>query len=350
MRIAIATTLSPFVTGGAEYLARNLAIACEQAGHQVEFITRPFLDQSVDSINKSINLWQESDFSLWGNKQPDMVLCLKFPAFYIAHDYKIIWALHQHRSVYDLWDYAGEQGHLHSTEERSLRQSILDLDDYYFNRAMQVYTISKNVSKRLHHYNGVKSTPLYHPPALAENFLQDSTKSVLGDFIFAPSRFEPLKRQHLLLEALRLTKYPVKAILCGEGSYEPHLRNFIIHYGLQDRVTIHSQLSESDVVQHYKNSLAVFFAPYDEDYGYVTLEAMLAKKPVVTCYDSGGTNEFVVHEHTGFIEPPTPDKLAARLDQLYLDRQATKIMGLNAFEHYQSLSLSWNNVLNHLLY
>ena len=350
MRIAIATTLSPFVTGGAEYLARNLAIACDQAGHQVEFVTRPFLDQSVDSINKSIDLWQESDFSLWGNKQPDMVLCLKFPAFYITHDCKVIWALHQHRSVYDLWDYAEEQGQQHSALDSALRESIIDLDFQAFNTALQIFTISKNVSKRLQHYNGVNSTPLYHPPALANVFLQDTSDTEIGDFIFAPSRFEPLKRQHLLLEALRLTKQPVKAVLCGQGSYEHHLRNFVVHHGLQDRVIIHTQLSELDVVRHYKNSLAVFFAPYDEDYGYVTLEAMLAKKPVVTCYDSGGTNEFVVHEHTGFIEPPTPDKLAARLDQLYLDRQATKIMGLNAFEHYQSLSLSWNNVLNHLLY
>ena len=44
----------------------------------------------------------------------------------------------------------------------------------------------------------------------------------------------------------------------------------------------------------YAGALAVAYPPYDEDFGYVTLEAFLARKPVVTCVDSGGPNEFVV--------------------------------------------------------
>ena len=40
-------------------------------------------------------------------------------------------------------------------------------------------------------------------------------------------------------------------------------------------------------------ALGVIFPPLDEDYGYVTLEAMLAAKPVITCTDSGGPLEFV---------------------------------------------------------
>ena len=96
--------------------------------------------------------------------------------------------------------------------------------------------------------------------------------------------------------------------------------------------------------------MAVFFAPYGEDYGYVTLEAMLAKKAVITCCDSGGTNEFVVPDHTGFIEPPEPRFIAERLDQLYMDKQAAHTMGLNGFQHYHSFQMSWEHVINHLLY
>jgi len=350
MRIAIATTQTPYVIGGAEYLANNLIHACQENGHQVDVISHPFLDRSPATVNESMSRWTQDDFSLWGSNQPDLVICLKFPAFYIPHDCKIMWTLHQHRSVYELWDYAEEQGHQHSPEDKALRQKVMALDNENFNSALQNFTISKTVSKRLKHYNNISSTPLYHPPALAGSLLRNDTSSEIGDFVFAPSRFEPLKRQHLLLEALRLTTQPVKAVLSGQGSNEQHLRNFIIHHGLQNRVTIHTQLSETDMVNHYKNSLAVFFAPYDEDYGYVTLEAMLAKKAVITCCDSGGTNEFVVHEQTGFIEPPSPEQLAARLDELYLNKNTAKSMGERAYHHYHSLSLSWDNVINHLLY
>ncbi len=105
MRIAIATTQTPYVIGGAEYLANNLLQACQRNGHQVEIIRHPFIDLSPVTIKKSISKWTQDDLSLWGSKQPDLVICLKFPAFYIPHDCKIMWTLHQHRSMYDLWDY-----------------------------------------------------------------------------------------------------------------------------------------------------------------------------------------------------------------------------------------------------
>ena len=37
------------------------------------------------------------------------------------------------------------------------------------------------------------------------------------------------------------------------------------------------------------SALAVAYVPFDEDFGYVTLEAFLARKPVITASDSGGT-------------------------------------------------------------
>ena len=349
MRIAIATTQTPYVIGGAEHLANNLLYACQRNGHQVDIIRHPFSDLTPTSVTKSISRWSQDDLSLW-DKQPDLVICLKFPAFYIPHDCKIMWTLHQHRSMYDLWDYMEKKGHQYSTEEKELRRKVLSLDNKNFSAAIQNFTISKTVSKRLFHYNNIVSTPLYHPPALADLFLQNDNPSETGDFIFAPSRFEPLKRQHLLLEALRITTQPVKAVLSGQGSNEQHLRNFISNHGLEDRVIIHNQLSPAEMIEHYKNSLAVFFAPYDEDYGYVTLEAMLAQKATITCYDSGGTNEFVIHEQTGFVEPPSPKPLAARLDELYLNKKMAKSMGKKAYSHYCSLSLSWDNVINNLVY
>ncbi len=98
-----------------------------------------------------------------------------------------------------------------------------------------------------------------------------------------------------------------------------------------------------------KNSLAVFFAPYDEDYGYVTLEAMLAQKATITCYDSGGTNEFVIHEQTGFIEPPALNN--SPLDWMnYTLIKKWLSLWEKCLSHYHSLSLSWDNVINNLLY
>ncbi len=58
--------------------------------------------------------------------------------------------------------------------------------------------------------------------------------------------------------------------------------------------------------RRYAHALGVIYPPTDEDYGYVTLEAMLAAKPVITCTDSGGPLEFVTNDETGLIAEPTP--------------------------------------------
>ncbi|HEU5321154.1 MAG TPA: glycosyltransferase, partial [Methylomirabilota bacterium] len=72
---------------------------------------------------------------------------------------------------------------------------------------------------------------------------------------------------------------------------------------------------------------AVFFAPFDEDYGFVTLEAFRSAKAVVTTHDSGGPAELVQDAATGFVSPPTPEAVAESLDRLARDRGLAERMG-----------------------
>ena len=66
--------------------------------------------------------------------------------------------------------------------------------------------------------------------------------------------------------------------------------------GLQDRVVFAGAIGGDELIDLYAGALAVVYAPFDEDYGYVTLEAFLCAKPVITATDSGGTLEFVVDD------------------------------------------------------
>ena len=62
--------------------------------------------------------------------------------------------------------------------------------------------------------------------------------------------------------------------------------------------------------------LGVVFTPYDEDYGYVTLESFLASKPVITCTDSGGPVELVEDGVSGWVTEPDPRSVAEAIDRL----------------------------------
>ena len=86
--------------------------------------------------------------------------------------------------------------------------------------------------------------------------------------------------------------------------------------GLTNQVTWLGVVSEEQKCEWYANSLGVVFPPLDEDYGYVTLEAMLSSKPVITCADSGGPLEFVVpvsYTHLDVYKRQRIDREVARL-------------------------------------
>ena len=109
------------------------------------------------------------------------------------------------------------------------------------------------------------------------------------------------------------------------------------------------RFSEQEKFSYYAQCLAVFFAPINEDYGYITLEAMLSSKPVITCTDSGGPLEFVEHQITGYVLEPNPQEIARVIDELYFNKEKAKFMGLAGYNKYHTANISWDNVIERLL-
>jgi glycosyltransferase involved in cell wall biosynthesis len=255
--------------------------------------------------------------------------------------------LHQHRTAYDLWDHPlGDL--IYFTNGQMVRDSIREADRSHLGRARSIYANSGNVAARLKRYCDLDSKPLYHPPPGADLFYTKKGE----DFLFFPSRLCPSKRQSLLIEALGMTKEPVRVRFAGaadEPGFEKRLKSQARKIGVERRVEFLGEITEEEKREYYATCLAVIYPPIDEDYGYVTLEAMLAAKPVITCSDSGGPLEFVVDNVTGCITEPTPDALAAALDQMWRDRTSAAKWGETARVRYDELGLSWANVVRTLL-
>jgi glycosyltransferase involved in cell wall biosynthesis len=115
------------------------------------------------------------------------------------------------------------------------------------------------------------------------------------------------------------------------------------------RVEWLGHVSEEKKRALYAHALGVIFPPLDEDYGYVTLEAMLAAKPVITCTDSGGPLEFVRSGETGLVTEPTPAALAGAMDDLWGDRHWAKRQGEAGCTYYHNIGISWPDVVRRLL-
>jgi glycosyltransferase involved in cell wall biosynthesis len=342
--ILICTTQVPFTSGGAEAHTEGLKRALIDAGYSAEIVALPFKWYPPAEIMRGTLAWRLLDLSEANGKPVDLVIGMKFPAYLVAHEKKVLWIMHQHRSAYNLWGTAFDDLSTYPDGPR-VREWIHHCDGRLIPEARKVFANSRAVAQRLLHYNKIESEPLYHPPPRAEHLRPGEQ----GDYIFYPSRLEPQKRQEILIEAARHLRTPVKIILAGSSRDPKHYQALVETHGVGDRVCLRGFVAESEMIELYANALGVCYLPFDEDYGYVTLEGMLSEKPVVVARDGGGATEFVEHERDGLVVDPEPRALADALDTLYSDRQKSKRMGINARAKLQNLNLSWSHVVEQII-
>ncbi|HKP73616.1 MAG TPA: glycosyltransferase family 4 protein [Pyrinomonadaceae bacterium] len=346
MKIVIATTQIPFVRGGAEAHAEGLRDALGDAGHETEIVAVPFKWYPPEKILDHMLACRLLDLTEAAGARVDLLIGLRFPAYLIPHPNKVLWIIHQHRTAYELWEHPLNDLQTWPNGAQ-IRNVIRHADRQFIPQSKAVYANSENVAARLKRFCGIDSTPLYHPPPHAERFYS----APAADYFLFPSRTDPLKRQSLVLEALAQTEHPVRVRFTGaigNARYYAELATLARTLKVEQRVEWLGEVSEDEKLNLYAHALGVIYPPVDEDYGYVTLEAMLAAKPVVTCTDSGGTLEFVRHDETGLVAEPTPASLAHALDQLWTNRERAQLLGEAGRARYERLDITWANVVRKL--
>ena len=348
MRIAVVHPQTPFVRGGAETHTEALTRAMKRAGHEAEIVTVAGKWYPATELLHQMAVWRALDLSESNGLKIDAVIALKFPAYLVPHERKIVWLIHQHRSAYELWDHPEFADLSKQDEGPQVRDMVWRSDRVSLGEAKRIFTNSRNVQERLWRSLRLSSEVLYHrsPPGEA---LLDMQPGPYGDYVFLPGRMEALKRQSLVIEAMRFVKSGVRLVLVGSGPDEPMLREIVKKHGLGDRVTFEIGVSDERLHELYLNALAVHYGPFDEDYGYVTIEGFAARRPVVTTTDSGGPLEFVTDGETGLVTQPEPHAIADALDRLYGDRELARRLGEAGNEKLRATVPGWPDVVARLL-
>jgi glycosyltransferase involved in cell wall biosynthesis len=342
-RICLCTVLTPFVQGGAEVLVELLDENLRRRGFQVERVTLPFKWFPKEQLVRDALAWRLLDLSGSYFQSVDQVICTKFPSYLVRHDNKVVWLFHQHREVYDF----------HGTHfssfgqaqlDQSVRQIVFDMDGAAFGEASALFTISRNVSGRLQTYNGIASKVLYPPPKQRESY----RSAEYGDFVLSVGRLELNKRVDLLLRSMARVPGPLRAVIVGQGPQREQLEELSARLGLDSRVRFLGYVSEEELLDLYSRARLVFFAPIDEDYGFVTVEAMLSRRPVLTCSDAGGVLEFVEDGKSGLVAPePVDDEVADRIAALAGDAALCRQLGEEG--RSRVAGLNWDYVVDHLV-
>lgn len=347
MRIGVLRTQVPFVTGGAERHAANLVSALNRHGHEAVEITLPFKWYPGPVLADHILAARMLDLSEVEGVPVDMVIGLKFPAYLAPHPNKLFWVIHQHRQAYDMWD-LGNSDLLHDPDGEALRQLIIAEDRAAFaDTPHPVYANSGNVAARLQHHLGVKAQPLYHPPPNADAMRQGG----YGDYLFAPGRINPSKRLDLILKGLAATKSRIPLVIAGTAenpAYQDKLHKLALELGVAGQVTWLGAVDDASLLRHYAEARAVVFAPQDEDYGYISLEAMLAGKPVITVTDAGGPLEFITDGAEGFVTAPKAAALGKAFEAVMSDAALAERLGQAGHARYAAMNISWDHVVETL--
>jgi glycosyltransferase involved in cell wall biosynthesis len=340
MKIIITANIVPFTPGGADYHINGLTEQLRAFGHDVELLRFPFRFSPDSEIERLMEFCGATDLNMANGVAADKVISLQFPAYGVDHKDHRVWVMHQHRAIYELYNAAEA-----SEEDAAFKKLVTEFDNHNLAKADKLFANSRRVAERLKQYNDIEAEPLYHPPHKADQFYCDDAQ----DYLFCPSRLESLKRQDLIIEAAQYMRSPLVLLIGGDGGQEYNYQNLIRKLDVGEKVRLIGRFTETEKRVLYARSLGVVFVPHDEDYGYITLEAMLSSKPVITCFDSGGPLEFIDHEDTGFRCHSKPQELALAFDELYDRQQLAREMGKRGRERYETSNISWEHVADRLL-
>jgi glycosyltransferase involved in cell wall biosynthesis len=345
MKISILLSQAPFVWGGAEYHAETLAKRLRDRGHQAELVRIPFKWYPAQAILEHMLACRHLRL---GTGDPDLVIPMKFPVYLAPYPNKKVWLLHQFRQVYDQWG-TEFQAFSPTPENLAVRDAIIAADCRHLTEARAVFTNSRNVADRLRRFNGIEADEVLYPPLDRPELFREKEP---GDYFFFPSRINAAKRQRLAVAAMRHVRSDFRLVICGKPETEAfgrELERDIEQWGLRDKVQLLGWVSEEEKADWMNRSLGAVFTPRDEDFGYVTLEACHASKPVVTCDDSGGTNELVEDGVNGYVVPPEPVAVADAMERLWADRRAAREMGCAGRESLARHRIDWEYVVDRLV-
>jgi glycosyltransferase involved in cell wall biosynthesis len=381
MKIGIvAPSPVPFGIGGAENLWWGLQDYLNQhTEHQAELIKLPSREFGFWDLIATYREFSRLDLSHF-----DLLISGKYPSWMVRHPNHVCYMLHCLRGLYDTYHFThlstdcdggpaevvslvefmrshhGDPTRVEEFFERTDRLRICDAPPETFvfpgplirkavhfldaaglapSRVRKYAAIARNVTRREGYFPRGARVEVAYPPSNLRSFQRRES-----EYFLAVGRLDGAKRTHLMVDAMIRSRTRIPLKIAGTGPDEDALRR---KADGDPRIQFLGFVNDEKIIGLYANALAIIYAPYDEDYGLVTVEAMASGKPVLTTTDSGGPLEFVRHGENGYVVDPVPEALAERLD--YLDAHRKEAIAMAAQCQRTVQSITWENVCQVLL-
>ncbi len=337
----VAASQVPFERGGAEWHSRALVDELRERGFNADLVQLPFQWDPRRDVLRSALAWRMLDFSQAGGTPIDLVIATRFPSYALRHPRKRLWLFHPFRQAYDLHD-AKLDGFSGAPEEQALHRHIVELDGTLLRECRPIFTTSANNAGRLERYHGLVAEVLRLPLQDDPPWLSEEP----DDYVLSVGRLESLKRVDLLVRAAAFLPSGARVVVAGTGKERDGLERLAAEVGVRERIDFRGFVSDAELRRLYARAGAVFYAPFDEDYGLVTLEAFRSGRPVVTTTDAGGPLEFVRDQQNGRVCAPAPEAIGRALSELLADKPRASRLGAQG--HADTRDISWDDVIRRL--
>lgn len=341
--LAIVTSSPPETEGGHLVIARSLVAAARACGHDARLVVTA--DNGFGRQSSSYLANWRTDVNARTGARVDQVISLRYPSYAVRHPAHVCWLNHTMREYYDLWPRYSSELSGRARVKETVRRALTHVADRWLltHNVTKVVAQSRTIQHRLAQELNIQADVFWPPPPPRAYRCDD-----YGDYVLAISRLTPLKRLDLLVRALaEPAAHHVRARIAGDGVTRLALDRLARNLGVADRVTFLGRIDDDAVLAQLGECRAVCFIPFDEDYGFVTVEAFASRKSVITCRDSGGPTELVRDGQTGLVCEPTPAAVAAALARLTDDRPLAERLGAAAAA--QAAAMTWAAAVDRLV-
>jgi glycosyltransferase involved in cell wall biosynthesis len=171
------------------------------------------------------------------------------------------------------------------------------------------------------------------PPGVDARFAPGGERSATP-LVVAVGRLVPVKRQHLLIDALAGIKSRVpdlRAVLVGEGYERESLETHLHEVGADDWITLAGRVDDAALVDLYRRAWVLASASAHEGWGMTVTEAAACGTPAVVTRIAGHADA-VVHERTGLLVDE-PSQLGPALHRVLTDHDLRASLSANALTH-----------------
>ncbi|MFN8527897.1 MAG: glycosyltransferase family 4 protein [Anaerolineae bacterium] len=150
--------------------------------------------------------------------------------------------------------------------------------------------------------------------------------------VLSVGKMYPRKRTDVLLRAVPhlLSKYPTLEVrIAGDGLMYERNQQIAAELGISDHVTFLGHVDDDAAFAHEWAQADVFCHPSSQEtFGFVYLEAMRLKKPIVAV--RAGAAPEVIDDAGRLAEPENPEALAAEIDYFLSNAEARADYGARA--------------------